>query len=84
MLRVGSPWTRQNGQVQLIFLGILLDCKNFTLALPREKRVHALDLLHGMLDRKKVTVQEILFMWIPHFYEQGDIPWTDLHETDVC
>ena len=42
-----------------IFLGILLDGKHLTLAMPIEKGDWAIKLLQNILDKKKVTVKEL-------------------------
>ena len=41
----------------VIFLGILLDGKNKTLAIPEEKRIKALNLLDWAICKKKVTIK---------------------------
>ena len=43
----------------MVFLGILLDGRNFILSLPLEKRERAEYLLQNMLDRAKATVKEL-------------------------
>ena len=45
--------------IQIVFLGILLDGRNLTLAIPREKRIRALHMLRMMKDKKKATVKEL-------------------------
>ena len=47
------------GTLQLVFLGILLDSQHFTLAVPMEKKIKALNLLEGMLAEKKATVKDL-------------------------
>ena len=42
--------------LQIIFLGILLDGKNLTLAEPLDKKVKTINLLTGKIERKKATV----------------------------
>ena len=43
----------------IIFLGILLDGRNFILAIPEEKRVKAMNMLSWITDAKKVTVKQL-------------------------
>ena len=43
----------------IIFLGILLDGRNFCLGIPIDKRDKAIKLLQSMLDWKKATVKEL-------------------------
>ena len=43
----------------IVFLGILIDGRNFVLSLPLEKRNKAISLLHEMLSKHKVTVRDL-------------------------
>ena len=45
--------------LQIVFLGILLDCEHLCLGIPIEKRDKALYLLNSMLSKKKATVKDI-------------------------
>ena len=47
------------GSEIIIFLGILLDGRNMVLAIPIEKRNKAIELLQGMISKKKTTVKEL-------------------------
>ena len=47
------------GAELMVFLGILLDGRNLTLAIPTEKRDKVIKLLQEMIDRKKATVKEL-------------------------
>ena len=43
----------------IIFLGILLDGRNFKLGIPMEKHTRAIELLNYMISKKKATVKEM-------------------------
>ena len=45
--------------LQIVFLGILLDCEHLSLGILLEKCNRALYLLNSMLSRRKVTVKEL-------------------------
>ena len=44
---------------KIIFLGILMDGRYFTLAVPMEKRNKVIKLLNEMVDKKKATVKQL-------------------------
>ena len=43
----------------IIFLGLLLNGKLFIISIPEEKRIKALNLINHIMQKKKVTVQEL-------------------------
>ena len=43
----------------IVFLGILLNGKQFTLSIPMEKRIKAINLIQQAIDKKKVTIHFI-------------------------
>ena len=60
--QVGCPTSleKTEGPSQLMnFLGMLLDGKNFMVAVPIEKRIKAMNLIDYVLDNKKVTIKFI-------------------------
>ena len=59
---LGIPISKEKtewGSLYTIFLGILLNGKDFCLGLPLEKKDRAIHLLQAMKDRKKSTVKEL-------------------------
>ena len=44
---------------RIVFLGILLDGRSKVLCIPEEKKIRALNMLLGVIDRKKATVREL-------------------------
>ena len=47
------------GSILTMFLGILLDGRNLILAIPEDKRLHAVNLLQEIRDKRKVTVKQL-------------------------
>ena len=59
---VGCPIAKEKtkwGMMRIIFLGILLDGEQYTLAIPEDKRRKAINLINYTLSRKTVTVKEL-------------------------
>ena len=59
---LGIPITEDKTEwatLRVIFLGILLDGVSLTLGIPLEKRTHALNLLYGMINKKKAMVRDL-------------------------
>ena len=48
------------GSTRIIFLGILLDGYWMILFIPEQKKSRAIDMLHTLINKKKVTVKELL------------------------
>ena len=45
--------------IRIVFLGMLLDGQNLIIAVPEDKRIKTLSLLHHFLQRKKCTVKDM-------------------------
>ena len=59
--QIGVPIAEEKTEwatTALVFLGILLNGKQFTLSIPLEKQQKALHLLNSMIDKKKSTIKE--------------------------
>ena len=50
-----TEWARQ----AIVFLGFLIDSVTQTIAIPLEKRLKTLDLLHDVLESKKMTLKDL-------------------------
>ena len=60
--QVGVPIAMEKTKwavVQIIFLGLLLDGRSLTLAVPVDKRDRAIDMLNKLLHKKKATMGEL-------------------------